>query len=379
MELTKASLWHYLELVERPNSEAVYGIDDVRGVNNQKLMIRTKADVSSRDFTKFQIVMPGEFFFNHRTSRNGSKFSITYNYDDVPHIVTEDYVVFRVTNEGELCPGWLYLYVCRAEYDRYVIQNSWGSSTEFFNWEDFCETEILLPPIEVQRKYVAIYEAMLSNQRSYERGLDDLKLACDALVEKLMQELCHEAIGPYIEQSDARNNARVYSEKDVRGLSVSKCIIKTNANLTGANLGNYKIICPDELAYVADTSRRGDKISIALNETEETYITSAINTVFRVKKSAEQKLLPGYLMLFFGRSEFDRYARFNSWGSARETFDWAEMCDVRIPLPDITVQRYAVELYQAWRTRLAINERLKSQLKNICPILIRGSIEEASR
>lgn len=379
MELNKANLWHYIELVERPNSESVYGIDDVRGVNNQKLMIRTKADVSSRDFTKFQIVMPGEFFFNHRTSRNGSKFSITYNYDDVPHIVTEDYVVFRVANESKLCPGWLYLYVCRAEYDRYVIQNSWGSSTEFFNWEDFCATEILLPPIEVQRKYVAIYEAMLANQRAYERGLDDLKLACDALVEKLMQELRHEAIGPYIEQSDARNNARVYGEKDVRGLSVSKCIIETNANLTGVNLGNYKIICPDELAYVADTSRRGEKISIALNETDNTYITSAINTVFRVKKSAEQKLLPGYLMLFFGRSEFDRYARFNSWGSARETFDWAEMCDVRIPLPDIAVQRYAVELYQAWRTRLAINERLKSQLKDICPILIRGSIDEASR
>lgn len=379
MELTKASLRHYLELVERPNSEAVYGIDDVRGVNNQKLMIRTKADISSRDLTKFQIVMPGEFFFNHRTSRNGSKFSITYNYDDVPHIVTEDYVVFRVTNEGELCPGWLYLYVCRAEYDRYVIQNSWGSSTEFFNWEDFCETEILLPPIEVQRKYVAIYEAMLANQRAYERGLDDLKLACDALVEKLMREVRHEAIGPYIEQSDARNSARVYGEREVRGLSVSKCIIKTNANLTGVNLGNYKIICPDELAYVADTSRRGEKISIALNESDETYITSAINTVFRVKKSAEQKLLPGYLMLFFGRSEFDRYARFNSWGSARETFDWAEMCDVRIPLPDIAVQRYAVELYQTWRTRLAINERLKAQLKDLCPILIRGSVEEASR
>lgn len=158
-----------------------------------------------------------------------------------------------------------------------------------------------------------------------------------------------------------------------------RCVIETNANLTGVNLGNYKIICPDELAYVADTSRRGEKISIALNETDDTYITSAINTVFHVKKSAGQKLLPGYLMLFFGRSEFDRYARFNSWGSARETFDWAEMCDVRIPLPDIAVQRYAVELYQAWRTRLAINERLKAQLKDLCPILIRGSIEEASR
>lgn len=379
MELTKASLWHYLELVERPNSEAVYGIDDVRGVNNQKLMIRTKADVSSRDFTKFQIVMPGEFFFNHRTSRNGSKFSITYNYDDVPHIVTEDYVVFRVTNEGELCPGWLYLYVCRAEYDRYVIQNSWGSSTEFFNWEDFCETEILLPPIGVQRKYVAIYKAMLANQRSYEKGLDDLKLTCDALVEKLMRELRHEAIGPFIEQCDDRNSKGDFDKDAVRGLSISKQLIETKANLDGVNLCNYKVIAPGAVAYVPVTSRNGGKISIALNESNETNITSAINTVFRVKKSAERKLLPGYLMLFFGRSEFDRYARFNSWGSARETFDWSEMCDVRIPLPDITVQRYAVELYQAWRTRLAINERLKSQLKDICPILIRGSIEEASR
>ena len=379
MELIKASLRHHLELVERPNSEAVYGIDDVRGVNNQKLMIRTKADVSSRDLTKFQIVMPGEFFFNHRTSRNGSKFSITYNYDDVPHIVTEDYVVFRVANESKLCPGWLYLYVCRNEYDRYVIQNSWGSSTEFFNWEDFCETEILLPPIEVQRKYIAIYEAMLANQRAYQQGLDDLKLTCDALVEKLMRELPYEAIGPYIEQCDDRNSKGDFDKEAVRGLSISKQLIETKANLDGVNLCNYKVIAPGAVAYVPVTSRNGGKISIALNESNETNITSAINTVFRVKKSAEQKLLPGYLMLFFGRSEFDRYARFNSWGSARETFDWAEMCDVRIPLPDIAVQRYAVELYQAWRTRLAINERLKAQLKDLCPILIRGSIEEASR
>lgn len=379
MELIKASLRHHLELVERPNSEAVYGIDDVRGVNNQKLMIRTKADVSSRDFTKFQIVMPGEFFFNHRTSRNGSKFSITYNYDDVPHIVTEDYVVFRVANEGKLCPGWLYLYVCRNEYDRYVIQNSWGSSTEFFNWEDFCETEILLPPIEAQRKYVAIYEAMLANQRAYERGLDDLKLTCDALVEKLMREVHHEAIGPYIEQCDDRNSKGDFDKEAVRGLSISKQLIETKANLDGVNLCNYKVIAPGAVVYVPVTSRNGGKISIALNESNETNITSAINTVFRVKKSAEQKLLPGYLMLFFGRSEFDRYARFNSWGSARETFDWVEMCDVHIPLPDIAVQRYAVELYQTWRTRLTINERLKAQLKDLCPILIRGSIEEASR
>ena len=96
-------------------------------------MIRTKADVSQRDLGKFQIVMPGEFFFNHRTSRNGSKLSITYNYDSEPHIVTEDYVLFAVSDENQLCPEWLYMFVSRPEYDRYAIQNSWGSSTEFFN------------------------------------------------------------------------------------------------------------------------------------------------------------------------------------------------------------------------------------------------------
>lgn len=379
MQSSRARLGDLLELIERPNVSAHYGIEDVRGVNNQKLMIRTKADVSARDLSKFQVVEPGDFFFNHRTSRNGSKFSITYNYDDAAHIVTEDYVVFRVADEDRLSPGWLYLYVCRAEYDRYVIQNSWGSSTEFFNWEDLCDTEIELPPIAIQRKYATIYEAMLANQKAYEQGLDDIKLACDAIVEKLMREAPQTCIGPYIEQSDARNRDGLYRENDVRGLSVNKCVIETNASLKGVNLNNYKVLMPGEISYAADTSRRGDKISIAMNETDETYITSSINTVFRIKSEFSETLISSYLMLFFGRSEFDRYARFNSWGSARETFDWAEMCDVRIPLPDIAVQRHVVELYQAWRKRLEINDRLKSQLKDICPILIRGSIEEASR
>lgn len=344
-----------------------------------KELIPTKAKLEDADISKYIIVPPNTFVYNPRT--HGKHIGFGFNDTMRSALISWNNAAFRISpaKRGELDARYLFLHFSRDEWDREACFCSWGSSTEVFSWNALCDMQIYLPPIEVQRKYVAIYEAMLGNQRAYEQGLNDLKLTCDALVEKLMREARHEAIGPYIEQSDARNNARIYGEKDVRGLSVSKCIIETNANLTGVNLSNYKIICPDELAYVADTSRRGEKISIAHNETDETYITSAINTVFHVKKSAEQKLLPSYLMLFFGRSEFDRYARFNSWGSARETFDWAEMCDVRIPLPDITVQRYAVELYQAWRTRLAINDRLKAQLKNICPILIRGSIEEASK
>ena len=377
MGLNKVRLGDFIEVSTANNKTLRYGSDLIRGVTTEGFLRDPKGDVRSVDLAPYKIVRQNAFVYNPSRLDLGSIARCTEELCIVSHL----YIVFYLNAAGlrAIDPAWLYMYLRRSEFMREVTFRNFGSQRPEFNFKKMSDIELPLPPIEVQRKYVAIYEAVLANQRAYERGLDDLKLTCDALVEKLMREVRHEAIGPYIEQSDARNSARVYGEREVRGLSVSKCIIKTNANLTGVNLGNYKIICPDELAYVADTSRRGEKISIALNESDETYITSAINTVFRVKKSAEQKLLPGYLMLFFGRSEFDRYARFNSWGSARETFDWAEMCDVRIPLTDIAVQRYAVELYQTWRTRLAINERLKAQLKDLCPILIRGSVEEASR
>ena len=379
MGLNRVRLGELIKRSDARNAGKKYCVDHVRGMSVEKTFIPTKADMRGVSLKPYKLVEPDWFAYVTITSRNSDKITLAHNTSKDTYIVSSSYEVFFVSDSKRLDSNYLFMLFNRVEFDRYARFNSWGSAREAFSWEDLCDVEIELPPIEVQRKYVAIYEAMLANQRAYERGLDDLKLTCDALVEKVMRELRHEAIGPFIEQCDDRNSKSDFDKDAVRGLSISKQLIETKANLDGVDLCNYKVITPGAVAYVPVTSRNGGKISIALNESNETNITSAINTVFRVKKSAEQKLLPGYLMLFFGRSEFDRYARFNSWGSARETFDWAEMCDVRIPLPDIAVQRYAVELYQAWRTRLAINERLKSQLKDICPILIRGSVEEASR
>ena len=169
MGLSKCKLGPLLELLEHTNSELRYGLDDVRGVNNLKKLMTTKADMNGRDLSKFQIVNPGEFVFNHRTSRNGSKFSIAFNDGEVPVICTEDYVVFRVRPEciKKLVSEWLYVYFNRSEFDRYVITNSWGSSTEFFNWEDLCDIDIELPDLPTQQKYVDIYKAMVANQQSY--------------------------------------------------------------------------------------------------------------------------------------------------------------------------------------------------------------------
>lgn len=376
MALNKCKLGEHIELREVTNDNLQFGPDAVRGVNNLKLLMPTKADINGRDLTKFQIVYPGEFVFNHRTSRNGSKFSIAYNDSDNPVICTEDYVVFRIkeTSKPFLMAEWLYMYFNRPEFDRYVITNSWGSSTEFYNWEDICAVDLSLPLLSVQQKCVGIYKAMIANQAAYEHGLEDLKLVCDGYIEDMRRKIPCERIGKYLVYSDQRNDIGLPLDS-VRGLATSKAMIPTKADMDGVSIDNYKVVQPGQIAYVPDTSRRGDKISLGFNNTEESFLVSTISIVFGTDS---RFLLPEYLMLFLTRVEFDRYARFNSWGSARETFEWDDMCNVEIPIPDIMIQKSIAEIYNVYIERRAINEKLKSQVKDICPILIKGSLEETT-
>lgn len=285
------------------------------------------------------------------------------------------YEIFYVTRTDILLPEYLNMFVKRDEFARKCWFEAIGSARNYFRVANLSEFEIFLPPIDIQRKYVAVYNAMLANQQSYERGLKDLKLTCDAYIEELRRNTPSVAIGQYLMPSDERNTLNL-SADSVRGLSVSKDMIETKANMNGVSVSNYKIVPPRYIAYVSDTSRRGDKMSLGFNRTKETFLVSSISTVF---KTDTRYLLPEFLMLYICREEFDRYARFHSWGSARETFDWDEMCDVRIPIPSIEIQQDIVNIYEAYLTRKGINEKLKTQIKDLCPILIKGSIEEAQR
>ena len=213
---------------------------------------------------------------------------------------------------------------------------------------------------------------MVVNQQSYERGLEDLKLVCDGYIEDLRSKMPCERIGQYLVESDRRNSIGLTVDS-VRGLSTSKEMISTKADMNGVGLDSYKVVEPRQIAYVPDTSRRGEKVSLGFNNTDEEFLVSSIYVVFGTR---QEYLLPEYLMMFFTRSEFDRYARFNSWGSARETFDWNEMCNIQIPIPDIKIQQAIVDVYNVYTKRKEINEQLKNQIKYICPILIRGSLEE---
>lgn len=375
MALNKCKLGDYIELREVINSDLVFDIEDVRGVNNLKQLMPTKADLNGRDLSKFQIVYPGEFVFNHRTSRNGSKFSIAYNDGNNPIICTEDYVVFRIKKEAEqiLLSEWLYMYFNRSEFDRYVITNSWGSSTEFYNWEDICGVELKFPSFAVQKKYVDIYKAMVANQQSYEYGLEDLKLVCDGYIEDLRRKMLTKPIGEYLTQKNARNldNSIDY----VVGLSTKKEFREAQSRVNRNELGNYKVVKPEEIAFVPTTDT-WKVLAFALNTIGRDVVVSPIYEVFSIDKS---RIIPEYLSMWLSRKEFDRYARYYSWGSARENFSFEDMCNVEIPIPSVEVQKAIAEIYTVYITRKKINERLKTQIKDICPILIKGSLEEENK
>lgn len=166
-------------------------------------------------------------------------------------------------------------------------------------------------------------------------------------------------LGKYIQPLDERNTA--LSDLPLMGLSVSKVFFPTIANLVGTDMKTYKIVYRNQFTYIADTSRRGDKIAIALNDRFDKMLVSQAYTPFEVSNTNE--LDPEYLMMWFRRPEFDRYARFKSHGSAREIFDWEEMCNTLLPIPHIDKQREIVKEYNAIQNRIALNQQLIQKLE----------------
>lgn len=377
MGLTKYKLGELIEQCDERNDNLVYSIDDVKGISIQKVFIKTKADMSGVSLRPYKLVKQNDFAYVTVTSRNGEKITLAHNNTRDTYIVSSSYIVFRVRDTNKLLNDYLFMYFNRPEFDRLSRFNSWGSARETFSWDEMCDIEISLPPIDIQQKYVAVYNAMLTNQQSYERGLEDLKLTCDAYIDQLRSKYPLQKLGTLISVCEEKNAGLQYGIDDVKGISIEKKFIDTKANMEGVSLRPYAVIKPDEFAYVTVTSRNGGKISLAHNNTPNTYICSSSYVVFTVTDT--DTLLPSYLAMLFRRGEFDRYARFHSWGSTRETFAWNEMCDVRIPIPSIEIQQDIVNIYEAYLTRKKINEKLKTQIKDLCPILIKGSIEEAQR
>ena len=182
-----------------------------------------------------------------------------------------------------------------------------------------------------------------------------------------MSKAEYKRLGDYIREVNVRN--RDLKVTNLLGLSVSKEFMPSIANTIGTDMSAYKIVERNQLVYIADTSRRGDKIAIGLLDKYDNAIVSQAYTVFEVID--HEQLLPEYLMMWFRRPEFDRYARFHSHGSAREIFDWDELCDVMLPIPFITRQREIVSEYETLTNRIRLNNQMIQHLEATTQALYR--------
>lgn len=347
--------------------------EQVSGINIDKEFFEPAKQVGE-DTSNYKIVPPDYFACNLMHVGRDYALPVAINHSDKDKYVSPAYTIFKLKDENLVLKEYFFILLKSSEKDRYFAFHTDSSIRQGLPWDDFCDIDITLPSIEQQRKYVDVYLALQNNLAAYQSKVEELKLVCDGYLDKLKVENEKLKIGEFIEVCDERNSEGIYTLKNLRGVSIEKKFIDTKADMAGVSLAPYIVVKPDYFVFVPVTSRNGEKITLAINDSEDTYIVSSAYTVFRVKDT--NRLLPEYLFMFFNRPEFDRYARFNSWGSAREVFTMDDMNDVEIPIPDISVQREIVNIHKCYIERQRIAEALKEQLKNICPVLIRGSLTE---
>lgn len=370
MGLTKYKFSDLIGVSDKRNNELFYGIDNVRGISIQKIFIETKADMEGVSLNSYFIVYPDNFAYVTVTSRNGEKITLAYNTTNNTYIVSSSYIVFYVKRKDLLLSDYLFMYFNRPEFDRYSRFHSWGSARETFSWEEMCDIELELPSIDIQKKYVNIYNAMVANQQSYERGLEDLKLTFETLIDKYKYVANKKCIGELLEEIDCRNEDK--SIDNVQGINIMKQFMPSVADTTNVNLQRYKIVKNGQFAYSGMQTGRDECIRIALYSGNCPIIISPAYSVLQVKS---KDVLPEYIMMWFFRDESDRRGWFMSDASIRANLDLDRFFETEIPILGKKLQDSIVKIYNAYKMRYEINEKLKVQIKELCPILIKGSLQ----
>ena len=368
MELRKYKLGELIELTDERNTTGKYLLDDVKGISTEKRFIDTKANMDGVSLDSYKVVNYREFAYVPDTSRRGDKIALAFNNDIQSLLISSIYTTFKCNRLDILIPEYLYIFFNRPEFDRFSRFNSWGSARETFSWEDFCDIDITLPSIEQQRKYVDVYLSLQNNLATYQSKVDDLKLVCDGYIEDLRRRMPCEKIGQYIMPIDNRNSD--LKIKLAQGITNDKEF--ANPKQVAEAETSAKIVRRGQFAYNRATTRNGEKISIAYRTGDDCVVSSAYQ-VFEIAE--KNKLYPEYLMMWYKRAEFDRYARYMSKGSAHEFFEYEDMEDVQIPVPSLEIQKAIASIYNAYKERKAIAAQLKEQLNNLCPILIKGSLQ----
>lgn len=366
MALTKIRLGDFIQRSTINNHDLKYGADLISGVNTEGIFTSPKGNPLNVDLKPYKIVHNGAFVYNPTRLNLGS---IAYRTDGLC-IVSHLYMVFYLNDEGKklINPKWLYMYFRRKEFFREVTFRNFGSQRPEFNFNDLSDLVIPIPPLAIQQKYVDVYQAMLANQQSYEQGLEDLNMACEALLEKYKRSVPRTSLGNLISEVDVRNDSGKI--ESVQGVNKDKQFIPSVTS--SSNILKYKIVSTGQFAVNLMHVGRDVAIPVAMNSGKPIIVSPAY-TVFEVK---DKEILPEFVLMWLSRAETNRFAWFMSDTNVRSGMEKTRFYEIGIPMPTLMQQKSLIEIFQAMDLRKHINERLKERIKNICPILIKGSLDE---
>jgi type I restriction enzyme, S subunit len=362
----------YIQLIDNRNKDLA--VTNLLGINITKNFMPSVANTSESDLSKYKVIKKGQFAYSAMQVGRDETIRLALYTNDEPAIISPAYLVIESKSNDELLPEYMMMWFQRPESDRYGWFISDSSVRASLEWERFCEIQIPIPDIDEQRKFVALYNGLMTNQKTYEGSLGDLQLICNASMDKLKHSDNHKPLSELVQLVDNRNKDNTVS--NLLGINVDKVFMPSKANVGETDLSKYKIVKREQFAYSAMQVGRDETVRVVLYSFDAPAIISPAYLVFEVMDKSI--ILPEFLMLWFYRPEFNRYGWFISDSSVRASLEWERFKEIKIPAPDIKVQEAIVTIYHTLETRKRINEQLKKTIKPLCPVLIRGVVVNAN-
>lgn len=359
----KVPLGELLQEADEINSK---GLDlPFYGVNKDKEFMPTIATTKGLNSKKYKIIRKGKFVFSGMQTGRDKCIRFALYQNSEPVLLSPAYTLLEVKDTEKVLPEYIYLYFLSSERDRLGAFYSDASVRANLDLYRFFQIEIPLPSIDVQKQYVNAYRSLQKLAEQNEALAAPLKNACNAYILKLATKYKKKKIGNLIIEFSQKNTDNGISV--VKSVSVSKEFNDTNAKVNKNELSNYKIVPPLYISYV-QTTKNEKCFASAINKFGIPIVVTSVN---RVITSNNQEILNNeYLAMWFRTPYFSRWAIYNSWGSAREVFDFSDLCLSEIPLPPIEVQRSIVALYNCAEEARAIAREAREQLKKMAPAMV---------
>lgn len=362
MEKTKwVRLGDYIEIYDRKNTDG--NPYPFYGINRDKTFMPTVADTNELDNSKYKVVDKGTFVFNGMHVGRDVAIPLALYDKETPIIVSPAYTTFKVKDDGILLPEFLFMQFNRSEHGRYGWFLCDSSIRGGLEWKRFCDMQIVIPDIDVQREIVAAYNGLKQLAEQNEALAKNLLIICENEIVKLYQEYPTEPVGTYIDFfREINSDCSITLEQ---GINISKEFISPQRS--NSDLSKRIIVRQGQIAYCSQLNN--ENVAIALREGQD-CVVSSVYRVLDIKPDKENEINKKYLFLHLCRKEFGRYVYWSSIGSAYEFLREENLCKWEIPLPPPEVQQSIVELFNCAERAKKIATEAREKLKTLCPALV---------